>query len=80
MKTFLLAFLVMLLAVGGLAAGVLMGRKPLRGSCGGLSSMGLECSAGCENPCAKRQQRLDAEKTAAASEQAPPTETPSGQQ
>ncbi|HET6494156.1 MAG TPA: hypothetical protein VFH61_02190 [Thermoleophilia bacterium] len=35
MTLFLFSFAVMVLAVLGLAAGVLLGRRPLRGSCGG---------------------------------------------
>jgi len=35
MTLFLLSFVVILLAVVGLGAGVLLGRGPLRGSCGG---------------------------------------------
>lgn len=35
MTLFLLSFAVILLAIVGLGAGVLLGRGPLRGSCGG---------------------------------------------
>ena len=38
MTTFIISFLLIGLAIGGLAIGVLMGRKPLQGSCGGLNS------------------------------------------
>jgi hypothetical protein len=36
METFLLAFGLVLLSVLGLALGVIFGRSPLKGSCGGL--------------------------------------------
>ena len=42
----LLTFLLFLLAVLGLAVGVLMGREPLRGSCGG-SGCGV-CGSSCK--------------------------------
>jgi len=57
--TLVLAFVVMLVVVLGMAAGVLMGREPIRGSCGGLGRLGLgECEicggdpAKCEAPSA----------------------------
>ncbi len=44
MLTFLLTAILLCLAVLGLAIGVLAGRPPIRGSCGGLSCLGLDCS------------------------------------
>jgi len=38
----LLVFLIMLLVVLGMAIGVLMGRKPIAGSCGGIANLGIE--------------------------------------
>lgn len=40
--TWLLVFLVMLLVVLGMAIGVIMGRKPIAGSCGGIANLGIE--------------------------------------
>lgn len=64
MMLFLITFLVLLLAVAGMAIGVLCGRQPIQGSCGGLSAIDphLACSA-CERPCAKRQARQAAQVT-----------------
>ena len=46
METILLAFLIVLLAIVGLAIGVLAGRAPIKGSCGGLACVkGVDCSA-----------------------------------
>jgi hypothetical protein len=46
MSTFLLAFTIILLAIGGLAIGVFFGRPPLKGSCGGVSCIkGADCGA-----------------------------------
>ncbi|MBB2496421.1 (Na+)-NQR maturation NqrM [Aquipseudomonas ullengensis] len=40
--TWLLVFIVMLLVVLGMAVGVIMGRKPIAGSCGGIANLGIE--------------------------------------
>ncbi|MDO9317187.1 MAG: (Na+)-NQR maturation NqrM [Gammaproteobacteria bacterium] len=38
MATVIASFVVLVLVVAGMAIGVMMGRKPLKGSCGGMSS------------------------------------------
>ena len=44
METIIFAFVISLLAVAGLAIGVLAGRKPIKGSCGGLAChKGISC-------------------------------------
>lgn len=50
MTTVLASIVIVLLAIGGLAVGVLVGRRPIAGSCGGLAQCGLklEC-ASCPN-------------------------------
>ncbi|MBA1272737.1 (Na+)-NQR maturation NqrM [Stutzerimonas azotifigens] len=40
--TWLLVFSVMLIVVFGMAIGVIMGRKPIAGSCGGIANLGIE--------------------------------------
>lgn len=40
--TWLIVFGVMLTVVGGMAIGVIMGRKPIAGSCGGIANLGIE--------------------------------------
>lgn len=44
MIEFLLALLIVVLLVGGMSIGVLLGRKPLSGSCGGMAALGMELS------------------------------------
>lgn len=39
---FFLAFLIMGLIMAGMAIGAMAGRGPLKGSCGGLSAVGIE--------------------------------------
>ncbi|MBX3679619.1 (Na+)-NQR maturation NqrM [Cognatazoarcus halotolerans] len=60
MSTFLITFAVFGLVVLGMAIGVIAGRKPIGGSCGGLGAVGLECEAGCDKPCPKRLARMQA--------------------
>lgn len=40
--TFVLVFAIMLLVVLGMAVGVIIGRKPIAGSCGGIANLGIE--------------------------------------
>ncbi len=54
MAIFLISFVVIALAVLGMASGILLGRKPITGSCGGLNQLGLGCQS-CEKPCAKQK-------------------------
>ena len=56
--TLVLAFFVMLAVVAGMAVGVVFGRKPISGSCGGLSALGG--SAPCEI-CGGNPARCDSE-------------------
>jgi len=46
MQTFLLTLGLMMLSCAGLAIGLLFGRAPIRGSCGGLACVeGAHCEA-----------------------------------
>ena len=53
--TLLLSFLITLLAVLGLSLGVLMGRQPIRGSCGGIGDQCSTCSRGCQKQHAENE-------------------------
>ncbi len=64
MTYFLLTFGFFLIVVIAMAVGYIFQQKALAGSCGGLSSMGIEKACDCEKPCEKRieRERLAAEK------------------
>ncbi|PRB82198.1 (Na+)-NQR maturation NqrM [Pseudomonas sp. MYb185] len=53
-------FSVMLLCVAGMAVGVMAGRKPIAGSCGGIGAMGADASCslcgGNPNKCEESKQ------------------------
>ena len=46
MTIWIIAFAFMLLIMAAMAVGVILGRKPIAGSCGGLNRLGLK--EGCE--------------------------------
>lgn len=57
MTMIFVAFGAMLLIVTGMAVGVLFGKKPISGSCGGMSAIGMESACdvcgGDKNRCEK---------------------------
>jgi len=59
MDTFVASLLLFGLAFAGLALGLLLGRDPIRGSCGGLRKLGLEADCSCESPCPRRRRELE---------------------
>lgn len=52
MTTLVMVFLFMLTMVGAMAIGVIMGRPPISGSCGGMKALGMdvECEICGGNP------------------------------
>lgn len=60
----LIAFFTMLLVVSLMAIGVIMGRKPIAGSCGGIANLGIEkeCSicGGSREKCEEVNRTADA--------------------
>ena len=42
MDIFLVVFIVMMVLVIAMSVGVILGRKPISGSCGGMSALGME--------------------------------------
>jgi hypothetical protein len=61
MTQFLLAVLVLGVIMAGMAIGVIFGRKPIAGSCGGLASLGLkescEVCGGNDDACREENER-----------------------
>jgi len=60
--TLLFSFLFMMLVVGGMAVGVMFGRKPIAGSCGGMKALGMNVE--CEI-CGGDPDRCESSKTSA---------------
>jgi uncharacterized protein len=58
MAMFLVSFLVMSLVIAGMAVGVMMGRGPLKGSCGGMGALGIDTAC---DICGGDPQRCDEE-------------------
>ena len=58
MGLFLVTFAIMALALLGMAIGVIFGRSPIKGSCGGLNKIqGIECF--CSKPCDKKRRAME---------------------
>lgn len=55
---FIATFAIFLLVVFGMSLGVLVKRKSLQGSCGGISSLGLEKVCDCPEPCDARKKHI----------------------
>jgi hypothetical protein len=65
MELFLITFVLMLIVVAIMAVGYIFQQKKIKGSCGGISDLGLEKVCDCDEPCDKRKEllkRLEAQK------------------
>lgn len=67
MTTLIVTFFAFLLVIGAMAIGVIMGRKPIAGSCGGLGALGMVSD--CEI-CGGDAAKCDSEKPARGKETA----------
>jgi hypothetical protein len=56
MTLFLISMLVIGLVMAGMAVGVLAGRPPIKGSCGGMGALGIDASC---DICGGNPQRCD---------------------
>lgn len=69
MELFIITFVIMLIVIGAMAIGYIIQGKKIKGSCGGISDLGLEKVCDCEEPCDKRKElmkKLEAERRAEA--------------
>lgn len=58
MMTFVLTFAVFVLVIFSMSLGWLIKRKSIQGSCGGISSLGMEKVCDCPEPCDARKKRM----------------------
>ena len=58
MLTFLATFVVFVLVIFGMSLGWIVKRKSIQGSCGGISSIGMEKVCDCPEPCDPRKKRM----------------------
>ncbi len=66
MLTMLIAVVLVLLLVAAMAIGVMMGREPIKGSCGGMAALGIdtECDICGGNPALCETEQLKKEDAA----------------
>ena len=57
MTIFFITFGFFLVIVAAMAVGYIFQQKTLAGSCGGLSTIGIDKACNCDNPCEKRKER-----------------------
>ena len=55
---FLATFVIFAMVILALSLGYLIKRKSIQGSCGGISSLGLEKVCDCPEPCDARKKRM----------------------
>lgn len=58
MLTFLATFVVFVLVIFGMSLGWIVKRKSIQGSCGGISSIGMEKVCDCPEPCDAQKKRM----------------------
>ncbi len=61
MTTFIVIFCMFLAMIALMAIGVMMKRKPISGSCGGLGNVGIEKACDCDKPCENRLAKMQEE-------------------
>ncbi|MEH6549698.1 MAG: (Na+)-NQR maturation NqrM [Pseudomonadales bacterium] len=65
MTVFILSFVILLLLVAGMAIGSIMGRGPIKGSCGGMGALGIDTACdicgGDPNKCDEENDRVSSD-------------------
>ena len=64
MKTLLLTFGLFLLVILGMAVGYIFSKRTIKGSCGGISSLGMKKVCDCDTPCDTLQKKTGRTETA----------------
>lgn len=69
MSVFLLSFLILCLVAFGMSLGVILNKRELKGSCGGLGNIpGLSSDCSCSKPCDKRKARMQKDQESSTAE------------
>ncbi|MEC8351004.1 MAG: (Na+)-NQR maturation NqrM [Pseudomonadota bacterium] len=58
MSLFLLTFGLLILIVAAMAVGMIVQKKSMASSCGGLGAVGIDKASDCDDPCDKRKKRM----------------------
>ena len=58
LTVFLATFAIFILVIFGMSLGVIVKRKALQGSCGGIAALGMEKVCNCPEPCDARKKRM----------------------
>ncbi len=61
MQTFIMVFALFVIVVLAMAIGYIVQRKTISGSCGGISTLGMDKACDCDDPCEKRKERMKKE-------------------
>ncbi len=56
--TYLITFMAFIIFIVLMTLGVMVKRKPIQGSCGGLSNVGVDKVCNCETTCDEHQKKL----------------------
>ena len=51
-----------MLVAGAMAVGVIVQKKSMASSCGGLGAMGIDKVCDCDDPCESRRERMEKER------------------